>query len=163
MTPSPRPKGAKPKARPVRATRAGSTRPAAREAPAEAASDGPRLKRIVPVLPCLDIGRAIEFYAERLGFAPSFRFDDYASVTRDEVEIHLWLCKDPASARTSGCRVEVDDIEDLYREMKGQGVIPANGELADRPWNFREFVVLDGDGNLITFAQDLAAADGDSR
>jgi catechol 2,3-dioxygenase-like lactoylglutathione lyase family enzyme len=138
--------------KPVKPKRATATATAAGQEPA-----APRLRRTVPLLPVLDIGRAVEFYAARLGFAPGFRFDDYASVSRDDVEIHLWLCRDAALPKSSGCRIELDRVEPLFAEMRAQGVIHPEGALADTPWNFREFAVLDADGNILTFAQDLAA------
>jgi catechol 2,3-dioxygenase-like lactoylglutathione lyase family enzyme len=115
----------------------------------------------VPELPCLDIARAVEFYAERLGFAPSFRFSDHAGLTRDAVEIHLRLCSDPAIPKNSGCRIEVNDARALHEELKRQGVLEA--DAANPPENLHEFTVLDSDGNRITFAQDLAATEGESR
>jgi catechol 2,3-dioxygenase-like lactoylglutathione lyase family enzyme len=147
-------KGEKPpkkRAAPPRAAAAGD----------DAGPAGPRLRRTVPLLPVLDIGRAVEFYAARLGFAPGFRFDDYASVARDDVEIHLWLCRDPSLPKSSGCRIELDRVEPLFAEMSAQGVIHPEGALADKPWHFREFAVLDLDGNVLTFAQDLATGNGE--
>lgn len=46
----------------------------------------------IPVLPALDIAKTIAFYEQRLGFTMKFLFDDYAGLSRDGVEVHLWLC-----------------------------------------------------------------------
>lgn len=107
-------------------------------------ADGPRLTRAVPVLPCADIARAVEFYAERLGFAPAFRFESHASVLRDGVEIHLYRADAPVGA---ACRIEVAQLRALHDEMSRQGVVQGTVDLG-------EFSVLDADGNRITFAQD---------
>jgi catechol 2,3-dioxygenase-like lactoylglutathione lyase family enzyme len=123
-------------------------------------SDAPQLGRAIPVLPCLDIARAVEFYAARLGFGVCFRFDDYAAVARDGVEIHLWLCKDKKLPKHSGCRIEVRGIESLFDECTQAGVVEPKGALATKSWNVREFAVRDGDGNLITFAEQLAPVGG---
>lgn len=115
-------------------------------------SDGPELIRAIPVLPCLDIARAIGFYGERLGFAAIFRFDDHAGLMRDGSEIHLRLSKDKKLPKSSGCRIEVRGIESLYQECKKADVIAPKGELSDG--GAREFKVQDGDGNTITFVED---------
>lgn len=123
-------------------------------------SDTPQLGRAIPVLPCLDIARAVEFYAARLGFGVCFRFDDYAAVARDGVEIHLWLCKDKKLLKNGSCRIELRGIEPLFDECTQAGAVEPMGALATKSWNVREFAVRDVDGNLITFAEDHASTGG---
>jgi hypothetical protein len=47
----------------------------------------------------------------------------------------------------------VTGVDALYREMVAADVVHPNGHLTDRPWGMREFAVVDGDGNLITFGE----------
>jgi catechol 2,3-dioxygenase-like lactoylglutathione lyase family enzyme len=124
-------------------------------------SGAPQLGRAIPVLPCLDIARAVEFYAEHLGFGMSFRFDDYAAVARDGVEIHLRLFKGSKAPNGGGCRIEVQGIESLFEECSNSGVVLGNGTLEGGTSSVREFAVQDGDGNLITFAEDPTSPAGD--
>ena len=112
------------------------------------------LKRAIPLLASLDLDRTLTFYAEKLGFdVEIFHVDDAAGVERDGVQIHFWKCDDRHIAENTSCRIEVEGIDTLYEEVLPQGVVHPNGPLEDQPWGFREFAVLDCDGNLITFVQ----------
>ncbi len=119
--------------------------------PADAA--GARVERAIPVLASLDIGATQQFYGEKLGFATVARHPDYGIVERDGVQIHFWLTDDAAVPRATSCRVDVHGIDELHAEMRASGVVHPNGPLTDQPWGLREFAVLDGDGNMIKFAQ----------
>ncbi len=121
-------------------------------------SSAPQMARAIPVLPCLDIARAVEFYAEHLGFGMSFRFEGYAAVARDGAEIHLRLVKGSKAPKGGGCRIEVQGIESLFEECSSAGVVHGKGTLQG---GVREFAVQDGDGNLITFAEDPTLPAGD--
>ena len=48
-------------------------------------------------------------------------------------------------------------IDELFTELNAQGVVHPNAPLQNRPWGSREFGVLDGDGNLIIFAERVHA------
>ncbi len=113
------------------------------------------LRSGVPVLPVMDLGKAVAFYRERLGFRPLFCLDTAAAVTRDGVELHFWPCKDPELPRMSSCRIVVEGIRALYAEYQEAGVVHPNGKLTDQPWGYREFVALDLDGNALKFAEEL--------
>ena len=115
-----------------------------------------QLQRAVPVLASLDIEATQRFYAEKLGFAAVARYPDYGIVERDGVQIHFWLTDDADIPKATGCRVDVDGVDQLYEEMQAAGVIHPNGPLTDQPWGLREFAVLDEDGNLIKFGQRTA-------
>lgn len=112
-----------------------------------------RLERAIPVLASLDLEATQQFYAERLGFEPVATYPDYAISARDDVQIHFWLTDDRRNPENTSCRVVVTGVDDLYDEMLRSGVVHPNGPLVDRPWGAREFAILDGDGNQITFAQ----------
>lgn len=126
-------------------------------APVVPSSTPTRLSRSIPLLASLDIERTLEFYAERLGFVREvFHVDDAAGVERDGVQIHFWKCDDRRIAENTSCRTEVIGIDGLFTELLPQGVVHPNGPLEDKPWGYREFAVLDCDGNLITFVEELA-------
>lgn len=116
-------------------------------------NNAPEFLSAVPVLPALDINEAITFYEQRLGFTTDFKYDDYAGLSRDRIQIHLWLCADRHIAENSSCRVNVRHIENLYEEYQAQQVIHPNSSLVTKPWGFKEFIVLDLNGNAITFAE----------
>lgn len=103
----------------------------------------------IPVLPALDISSSVTFYEQQLGFARTFKFDDYAGLIRGSVEIHLWLCGNPKIPENTSCRINVSNIEQLYEEYQQANVIHPNGRLEHKPWGLKEFVILDLFGNAI--------------
>jgi catechol 2,3-dioxygenase-like lactoylglutathione lyase family enzyme len=111
------------------------------------------LMRAVPVLASLDIEATLRFYAERMGFETVARYPDHGIVARDDVEIHFWLTDDADIPKATSCRIDVAGVDQLYEEMSGSGVVHPNGPLTEQPWGFREFAVLDDDGNMIKFGQ----------
>ncbi len=56
------------------------------------------------------------FYGQ-LGFQVLHQEAEYAIVKRDGVELHVWLCQDPALAENSSCRIQVAGIEALYQAL----------------------------------------------
>jgi len=111
------------------------------------------LKRAIPVLASVDLDATQRFYSERLGFEAVARYADYAICARDGVQVHFWLTDDPEIPKATSCRIDVDGIDELYRELHAADVIHPNAPLREQPWGLREFGVVDGDGNLITFAE----------
>jgi DNA-binding transcriptional MerR regulator len=109
------------------------------------------LMRAMPILASTNLDETAGFYQERLGFKTVFQSADYAIVARDDVAVHFWLCDDEEIPKVTACRVEVQGVSELYREYESANVIHPNGPLQDKPWGTREFAVLDGHGNLITF------------
>jgi catechol 2,3-dioxygenase-like lactoylglutathione lyase family enzyme len=115
------------------------------------------LDRAVPVLASLDLEATQRFYAERMGFEAIATYPDYAICGRDGVQIHFWLTDDRRIPESTSCRVDVTGVDALYAELSATGVIHPNGPLTDQPWGFREFSVLDGDGNLIKFGERISS------
>lgn len=97
--------------------------------------------------------------------------DGFAAVVRDEAELHLWQAGDESwrergslerpirsgaesfLAGTASCRVQVDDVDALWEEMKKTETLhPVSKKgAADTDFGSREFAALDQDGNLLTF------------
>jgi uncharacterized glyoxalase superfamily protein PhnB len=48
-----------------------------------------------------------------------------------------------------------------WQELKEKGIIHPNGDLTDMPWGMRQFSILDNDGNIIHFGEDISAEDED--
>lgn len=118
----------------------------------------PTLTFTVPVLASLDIMKTVEFYQQQLGFQEVYaQPGEYAIVRRDEVSIHFWKCDDKNIPANTACRVSVNGIGDLYEELQPKGIIHPNGPLAVKPWGSKEFAIIDGDGNLVTFFERMPA------
>ncbi len=114
------------------------------------------LLRGIPVLASLDIKKSVAFYKTKLGFDRQGYLDDnYAIIARDNFVVHFWKCNDKIHPENTSCYVDVQDIDGLYEELKPHGVIHPNGTLEDKPYGMREFAILDNDGNLIRFGQEL--------
>ena len=126
----------------------------------------------MPALPVRDTTAAAAFYSDRLGFAVRHQHDGFARLQRDDAEVHLWQADDedwrsrtdfprePVSsgaesfiAGTASCRIQVDEIVVLYREMRDAGVLHYTdpGGAQDTAWGTREFAVTDLDNNLLVF------------
>lgn len=114
------------------------------------------LLRGIPVLASLDIQKTVEFYKTKLGFNKIGYVDDnYAVIARDNFIVHFWKCNNKIHPENTSCYVDVEDIDTLYEELKAFGVIHPNGKLKNHAHGMREFAILDEDGNLIKFGQEL--------
>jgi catechol 2,3-dioxygenase-like lactoylglutathione lyase family enzyme len=122
---------------------------------------------LTPVFPVRDLGAAVVFYTERLGF--TFVFGDrvgaplldgrgapgYAGVRRDGVELHLqW--QDEEEFRKGGVgpalvRIRVADLDALFDEYAGMGVFHERTRLRETASGTREFNLHDPDRNNLTF------------
>lgn len=107
--------------------------------------------RAIPVLPALDIAENAAFYTRVLGFTLRHQEGEFAILHRDGVELHFWKCADRGIAESSGCRIQVAGIDALYTRCREAGVIHPKAPLAEKPWGTREFGMIDGNGNLLTF------------
>ncbi len=114
------------------------------------------------------------FYRDRLGFAVQYQESGFAKLARDEAELHLWAANDGSWAErqdlaqrpvcsgaesfiagTASCRIDVDQVDELYAEMAAAAVLHPQdpGSAQDTDWGTREFAALDLEGNLLTFQQ----------
>ena len=119
------------------------------------------LQEIHPVLPVKDVVKALHFYVEKLGFKIAFADDDvkpfYASVKRDNIEIHLqWHdAKEWESVERPMLRFVTQNITSLYDEYKTKDVFHKNTSLKETDWGTREFAFYDLYKNGLTFYQGL--------
>ena len=110
----------------------------------------------VPVLASLNIDKTVDFYQTKLGFDRlGYKDKDYAVLCRDKIEIHFWKCNDKIHPENTSCYIRVHNVDGLHAEMKAAGVVHPNGPLTNQPWNIREFAILDEDGNMIKFGENI--------
>jgi catechol 2,3-dioxygenase-like lactoylglutathione lyase family enzyme len=114
------------------------------------------LKYAIPILASLNGEETVKFYTEKLGFTFHSSWDGYLIFSRDGVNIHLWPAEDPEIAKSTGCYINVTEVDQLYAELKVKGLIHPNGDLKDMPWEMRQFSVLDNNGNIINFGEDIS-------
>lgn len=115
------------------------------------------LKTATPILASLNADKTIAFYTEKLGFTFHSNWDGYVIFSKDEINIHLWPTNDPEIPKNTGCYIYVTAVDELYKAYSEQGVIHPNGELKSMPWGMRQFSILDNNGNIIHFGEELNA------
>jgi uncharacterized glyoxalase superfamily protein PhnB len=121
------------------------------------------IRQIAPQFFTLDIPGTLTYYETKLGFMCLGTWQDppvYAIVARDQQAIHF-RCAEPPTANPNkysdellDAYVRVEDADALYAEYAARGV-EFTRELANMPWQSREFVVKDSDGRLLAFGANL--------
>lgn len=121
-----------------------------------------QILQLTPFVLCSSLDAQIEFYCKKLGFTCNFRQENYAFLRLDQVAIRLLECPPRSDGKPLGDNqsfyVDVDGIDALYEEMKGQLADLPEGRVRppfDQPYQQREFHVIDEDGTLIFFGQDM--------
>jgi catechol 2,3-dioxygenase-like lactoylglutathione lyase family enzyme len=131
-----------------------------------------RLTQTIPALPVREMTAAVAFYRDRLGFEVLHHDGGFAVLGRDDAVLHLWESGDETwrersdfaerpvrtgaetfIAGTASCRIMTEGVDDLYAELRSQGVLHpvSQGGVDDTDFGTREFATLDLDGNLVTF------------
>jgi uncharacterized glyoxalase superfamily protein PhnB len=121
------------------------------------------VRQIAPLFFTTDIPSTLAYYKDKLGFQCLGTWHDppvYAIVERDEHAIHF-RCAPPPTASPDKYTAElldayvfIEDADALYAEFAARGV-EFTRQLANMPWNSREFVVKDCDGRLLAFGASL--------
>jgi len=114
------------------------------------------IARVVPKLPYINKEHTVNFYVDKLRFTLQSDYGDYLIMSLNSVELHFFSypgLKPEKSDFMIYLRVE-ENIEGLYQQYQKDGVaIHPNGKLEDKPWNQREFAIIDPNGTLLTFGQ----------
>jgi catechol 2,3-dioxygenase-like lactoylglutathione lyase family enzyme len=121
-----------------------------------------KYQNAVPVIATADVRSTVGYYTRVLGFAEHFMFGDppvYAGVQRDGVLIYI--SKDEKLAATldgSGLHPDVflwvQDVDEVFAEHKSRGANIVE-EVADRPWDARQYVIEDPNGYRIKIAEPI--------
>ena len=129
------------------------------------------LGRTIPALPVRSVAAGVEFYRDRFGFDVLHHDGGFAVLGRDDAIVHLWEASDEDWRRgvdlerpvrsgaesflagTASCRIEVEDVDVLYEELRGKDVLHAVSRdgVSDTHFGTREFSTVDIDGNLVGF------------
>ena len=106
----------------------------------------------VPIIPARDIETSAAWYRDQLGFEVFHVEEQYGIVGRGESWIHFWGPSGitPEESNTM-LRLGVQGIDELYEHCQKRNLVHPNAPLKEQPWGFREFAVIDHDGNLVTF------------
>lgn len=109
-------------------------------------------KKAVPVFPVVNVSDTIEFYKCKFGFA-GVNFGNYAILKNHDVEIHITMTHNKKHFEAASCYILVDNIEDLYVELSAKELIYYKGLLVNEQKGFKEFSILDNNGNILHFGQ----------
>ena len=115
------------------------------------------LTDIHPKLPMRDKVATKAFYVDKLGFQQfgSADYDGYLMVQKDNIQIHFFEFKALNPKENYGqVYIRTDQIDELYQSMTDKQIsIHPAGHLQTKPWEQKEFSLLDPDNNLLTFGQ----------
>ena len=115
----------------------------------------PMADHATPNLPSRNLAATSAFYT-RLGFREVFRDASWLIVTRGSLQLEFFPHPelDPF-ANYAGCCLRVDDARALHSAFSVAGLSTSSRDIPrltgpnDQPWGFREFALLDEDGNLL--------------
>ncbi|MDJ0994787.1 MAG: hypothetical protein QNI90_14520 [Dinoroseobacter sp.] len=119
-------------------------------------------RRAMPVLQVRDVDASRVFY-EKLEFGSHGVWTEESSgeaqfciVQRGDVTLALQLSRAPELARNThwAAYIYVEDVEALAVEFAGAGIALARA-VEEAPYGCRDFDLVDIDGHLIAFGQDL--------
>jgi len=121
-----------------------------------------KYKSAVPVIATSDLLASLDFCANTLGFEKHFVFGDppaYAGVKRDDVL--RYLAHDPCLADmirqnelSHDLFLWVNDVDAVYEEHKARGARIVE-DIANRPWDARQYVVEDPNGYRLKIAEPI--------
>lgn len=112
------------------------------------------LKSAIPILASLNQEDTVKFYTEKLGFTFHSSWEGYLIFSRNKVQLHFWPCNDPEIPKNTGCYINVKEIDKLYAQYEPQGILHPNGKLEEKPWQMKQFSILDNNGNIIHFGEE---------
>lgn len=119
--------------------------------------NGVQFGRIAATIPVIDIGRALGFYVDILGFSKAFENGNpigFVILTIDSAELHLSLSKSHRATDRNVAHMLVSDATKLHDHLVSHGVRIIKG-LRDADYGLRGFVFADPDGNRIDVGQRL--------
>ncbi len=121
-----------------------------------------KLTSLRPMLWTSDLDKTIEFYTQVLGFKILNHNQEVGWVTlgRDELEImfakpneHIEFEK---SVFTGSFYFVTNAVDKLWTDVKGKATVVYG--LEDFDWQMREFAILDNNGYMLQFGQEIENA-----
>lgn len=117
------------------------------------------LTAIVPKLPMRDKTVTRAYYVDQLGFTDSGSedFEHYLIVEKDALQIHFFEFKTLDPKENYGqVYIRTTNVDEWYQMLVANNIaIHPNGRLETKPWQQREFSLLDPDNNLLTVGQSI--------
>jgi uncharacterized glyoxalase superfamily protein PhnB len=117
-----------------------------------------RIEAIGPVFQVSNHNDALKYYKEVRGFKEDFQFGAYGGVSHGDACLHL--CAHRIHQRPVGgvtAFVFCDEVDDYFQQIKKNGAV-VKVEPAVQPYGMRDFIVLDPDGDHLTFGCEIRKA-----
>ena len=111
----------------------------------------PMMLKALPELPFDDVGAAVAYYRDVLGFRINYQQHDLGVMDRDNITV-LLIARTGRHAGIGSAYVYVEDADALYAELRAKGA-NVQGEPVSYPWGLRDFGVVDLERNQIRFGQ----------
>lgn len=118
------------------------------------------LRRIVPKIFYSNLQNGIDLFVNALGFSVAHEDREVdrpvVIVERDHVVIYLIEDADLARENRPEIRIETDDIEGLYHEVKARNkdmLDPDSDTVKLRPWGCKDFALRDASGVSVVIHQ----------
>ncbi|MCP5075604.1 MAG: hypothetical protein GY947_20230 [Rhodobacteraceae bacterium] len=93
-----------------------------------------------------DLGKALDYYTEVMGFELSWRAGDEIAVIRDGSVSMFLRSRKSGGLGPSRTILNVNNADRVFTTWQAVGVAIIE-PIATRPWGMREFVAADPDGN----------------
>src|SRR6218665_1050073 len=117
------------------------------------------LTHIHPKLPMRNKAATKAYYIDGLGFNQfgPVDYEGYLMLWKDDIEIHFFEFKELDPAQNYGqVYIRVSDIDSFYQWLIDKNIpIHPNGPLQVKPWQQKEFSLLDPDNNLLSFGEGI--------
>lgn len=128
-----------------------------------------KLHKLSPILWTKDLEKTISFYETVLGFKSKSNFPNFATLTRENVEIMFIVpqdepadCKDPNDKDeffpkpnlTGSLFIVTEQVDQLWSLVKDKAEIKT--AIADREYLMRDFSILDNNGYELVFGEDIS-------
>ena len=112
---------------------------------------------IIPKLPFINKEKTLDYY-QKLGLELVADHGDYLITKYQDLEIHFFSFKTLIPEKSDFMiylRIE-NEIENFYQKFQDQGIeIHPNGKLETKPWQMKEFSLIDPSGTLLTFGEKI--------
>jgi hypothetical protein len=122
-----------------------------------------KLTKLIPKLFYADIQVGLNLFVNALGFKVTYSEPEtknpFYLVERDNVRIQLVEDEEYARKDRPEIRIETDDIETLYQEIKAKELNlfhPNLPYIKTQPWGLKEFALLDETTVCVIIQQDLS-------
>ena len=108
-----------------------------------------------PTLAVEDVGAAVAFYSEKLGFETAFTEGEPATFAGMNLgEVQIFLTEGTPGPKGRSVYFVVGDTDELFTFQQANGVEVVQGP-DDRPYGLRDYTVRDLDGYSLTFGHRL--------